>query len=72
MAEKAVAPKVAAVKVPAATPPARQQLVAAKPPRPAPKTAREQAVASLDRSLLRDSSFGDLMKGVRAEARRAR
>lgn len=71
-ADKAVAPKVAAVKAPAAMPPARQQVAAAKPPKPAPKTAREQAVASLDRSLLRDSSFGDLMKGVRAEARRAR
>lgn len=37
-----------------------------------PKTAKEEAVAMLDRRLLKDSSFGDLMKGVRAEARRAR
>lgn len=36
------------------------------------KPARAEQVAMLDRKLLKDSSFGDLMKGVRAEARRVR
>ncbi|WP_423601936.1 hypothetical protein [Sphingomonas sp. MS122] len=45
---------------------------APKPARAAPRTPREEAVAMLDRKLLKDSSFGDLMKGVRAEARRVR
>jgi hypothetical protein len=34
--------------------------------------ARDEAVAALDRKLLKDSSFGDLMQGVRAEARKLR
>lgn len=54
---------------------ARPQLAAAiapKPAKPAAKTPKEEAVAMLDRRLLKDSSFGDLMKGVRAEARRTR
>jgi len=78
VAEKAVAGKVAAAvvvkSVPAAVASKPQQVaaVAVKPAKPAVKTQREQAVAMLDRSLLKDSSFGDLMKGVRAEARRAR
>lgn len=45
---------------------------AAKPVKAAAKTPREEEVAMLDRKLLKDSSFGDLMKGVRAEARRVR
>ncbi|HEY0624913.1 hypothetical protein [Sphingomonas sp.] len=76
VAEKAAAGKVAAAVVAKAAPAAasRPQLAAAvmpKPARPAVRTRREE-VAMLDRSLLKDSSFGDLMKGVRAEARRAR
>ncbi|HSX55672.1 MAG TPA: hypothetical protein VLG14_10265 [Sphingomonas sp.] len=60
---------------PAAAVASKPQLAASaavKPVKPAVKTRREEAVAMLDRSLLKDSSFGDLMKGVRAEARRAR
>lgn len=77
VAEKVVAGKVAAAVVAKAVPAAasKPQLAAAavsKPVKPAPRTRREEAVAMLDRSLLKDSSFGDLMKGVRAEARRAR
>ncbi|WP_343521177.1 hypothetical protein, partial [Sphingomonas sp.] len=45
---------------------------ASKPAKAAPRTPREAEVAMLDRKLLKDSSFGDLMKGVRAEARRVR
>lgn len=71
-AQKAVA--VSTVKaVPAPVGAAKPKLAVAAVARPPkPKTAKEEAVAMLDRSLLRDSSFGDLMKGVRAEARRAR
>lgn len=43
-----------------------------KPAKAARKAPKEEEVAMLDRKLLRDSSFGDLMKGVRAEARRVR
>lgn len=66
VAEK-VAAKVAAVPVAVAA--------VAKPKRavaPAPVVAKDKAVAALDRSLLKDSSFGDLMQGVRAEARKLR
>lgn len=78
VAEKVVAGKVAAVVVAKAAPAAatsKPQQVAAVAPKsvkPVVKTRREVAVAMLDRSLLKDSSFGDLMQGVRAEARRAR
>lgn len=78
VAEKAIAGKVAAavvVKAPAAPVTSKPQQIAAvapKPAKPVVKTQREQAVAMLDRRLLKDSSFGDLMQGVRAEARRAR
>jgi len=34
--------------------------------------ARDEAVAMLDRKLLKDSSFGDLMQGVKAEAAKVR
>lgn len=34
--------------------------------------AKDQAVAALDSKLLKDSSFGDLMQGVRAEAKKIR
>lgn len=79
-AAKAAVGKIAvasAVKAPApvVTGSARPQLAAAiapKPVKPTAKTAKEEAVAMLDRRLLKDSSFGDLMKGVRAEARRTR
>jgi hypothetical protein len=46
--------------------------VIAKPVRTAALKAKDEAVASLDSRLLKDSSFGDLMKGVRAEASRIR
>ncbi|MFL9841398.1 hypothetical protein ABS767_10525 [Sphingomonas sp. ST-64] len=36
------------------------------------RVAKDEAVAMLDRKLLKDSSFGDLMKGVRAEATKIR
>ena len=68
----ASAVKVPAPAVVATSKPRLAAAVAPKPAKPAPKTRREEAVASLDRSLLKDSSFGDLMKGVRAEARKAR
>lgn len=69
---KPVAPK------PAASKPARKAEALASVTKPAkivpkaPKMPREAEVAMLDRKLLKDSSFGDLMKGVRAEARRVR
>jgi len=44
----------------------------AKPVRAVAGKAREQAVAALESKLLEDSSFGDLMKGVRAEAKKIR
>lgn len=69
-------PAVAATaKTPAVAVAKPEKLAAAAAPKPvkaAPKTPKEEAVAMLDRKLLRDSSFGDLMKGVRAEARRVR
>ena len=78
-APAATAEAPAAVAATAKTPPAPaakpEKLAAAAAPKPvkaAPKTPKEEAVAMLDRKLLRDSSFGDLMKGVRAEARRVR
>lgn len=40
--------------------------------KPAPVKPKDTAVASLDSKLLKDSSFGDLMNGVRAEAKKAR
>lgn len=61
---------------PAARPAAvASEIVAAavsKPVKTPADAAREEAVAMLDRKLLRDSSFGDLMRGVRAEASRVR
>ncbi|QDX25899.1 hypothetical protein FPZ54_07585 [Sphingomonas suaedae] len=36
------------------------------------RAAKDEAVAMLDRKLLKDSSFGDLMQGVRAEAKKIR
>ena len=44
----------------------------AKPVRAVAIRAKDEAVAALDSKLLRDSSFGDLMKGVRAEASKLR
>lgn len=76
VASDAVAPVKAAVaeKVAPASAPVAVAAVA-KPKRaaaPAPVVAKDKAVAALDRSLLKDSSFGDLMQGVRAEARKLR
>ncbi|MBA4763296.1 hypothetical protein [Sphingomonas sp.] len=73
-AVKPVAEKAAAAKTPSA-PVAVAAATAAKPKRaaaPAPVVAKDAAVASLDSKLLKDSSFGDLMQGVRAEARKLR
>lgn len=73
-AVKPAAEKVAVAK-PAAAPVAVAAAAVAKPKRvaaPAPVVAKDAAVASLDSKLLKDSSFGDLMQGVRAEARKLR
>ncbi|MDR6851472.1 hypothetical protein J2Y54_000965 [Sphingomonas sp. BE123] len=51
---------------------ARTVAATAAPGRAKPVAARDEAVAALDRKLLKDSSFGDLMQGVRAEARKLR
>lgn len=70
-AEKAVVAKAATATAPVAVAAA----AVAKPKRvaaPAPVVAKDAAVASLDSKLLKDSSFGDLMQGVRAEARKLR
>ncbi len=52
--------------------PASPIAAATKQARAAATTARNEVVASLDSKLLKDSSFGDLMNGVRAEASRVR
>ena len=68
-AEKAVVAKTATAPV------AVTAAAVAKPKRattPTPVVAKDAAVASLDSKLLKDSSFGDLMQGVRAEARKLR
>lgn len=44
----------------------------AKPVHAVARTAKAEAVAMLESNLLKDSSFGDLMKGVRAEASKVR
>jgi hypothetical protein len=67
--------KSAVVEKAAPAPVAVAAAAVAKPKRadaPAPVVAKDKAVAALDRSLLKDSSFGDLMQGVRAEARKLR
>ena len=67
--------KPAVVEKAAPAPVAVTAAAVAKPKRavaPAPVVAKDKAVAALDRSLLKDSSFGDLMQGVRAEARKLR
>ena len=74
------APVVAVARVAAAPAPRRAATDRAAPAAPAaatpgrakPVAARDEAVAALDRKLLKDSSFGDLMQGVRAEARKLR
>lgn len=67
-AEKAVVAKTATAPVAVAAAVARPKRAAT----PAPVVAKDAAVASLDSKLLKDSSFGDLMQGVRAEARKLR
>lgn len=66
----AATPKPAAAVKPEAKP---ETIVGAvtRPVKAVADTVKEEASA-LDRKLLKDSSFGDLMKGVRAEASRAR
>lgn len=71
-AAAAVTTKAAAPAVATARPERLASLMSKPAVKPAVKTPREEAVAMLDRKLLKDSSFGDLMKGVRAEARRVR
>lgn len=44
----------------------------AKPVKAVAVKAKDEAVAALDSRLLKDSSFGDLMQGVRAEAKKIR
>ncbi|MCP3731176.1 hypothetical protein M9978_12125 [Sphingomonas sp. MG17] len=72
----AVAPKPAAVAAAVTSAPAvKSETIAAavsKPVRAAAAKAKDEAVAALDSRLLKDSSFGDLMKGVRAEAKKIR
>lgn len=73
-AAKPVAEKATAVK-PAVAPVAVAAAGVTKSKRaaaPAPVVAKDAAMASLDSKLLKDSSFGDLMQGVRAEARKLR
>lgn len=75
VASDAVAAVKPAVEKAAPPPVAVTAAAVAKPKRavaPAPVVAKDKAVAALDRSLLKDSSFGDLMQGVRAEARKLR
>ncbi len=72
--EKAVVEKAADAKT-ATAPVTVAAAAVARPKRvaaPAPVVAKDAAVASLDSKLLRDTSFGDLMQGVRAEARKLR
>lgn len=59
------APKAVASAKPVVVPVERTERVAAV-------VVKDRAVAALDRKLLQDSSFGDLMQGVRAEARKLR
>ena len=76
VASDAVAPVKTAVAEKAAPAPVTVAAVAGAKPRraaaPAPVVAKDKAVAALDSKLLKDSSFGDLMQGVRAEARKLR
>ncbi len=75
VASDAVAAVKPAVEKVATAPATVAAAVAAKPKRaaaPAPVVAKDAAVAALDSKLLKDSSFGDLMQGVRAEARKLR
>lgn len=74
VAPKPVAPKAAVVAAVTTAAPRAETIAAAvsKPVRVAAVKARDEAVAALDSKLLKDSSFGDLMKGVRAEAKRVR
>ncbi len=66
------APAAAATARAAEAAPASPIAAATKQARAAATTARDEVVASLDSKLLKDSSFGDLMNGVRAEASRVR
>lgn len=47
-------------------------VAAARPARAVAVKVKDEKVAALDSRLLKDSSFGDLMKGVRAEAKKTR
>lgn len=74
-AVKPAAEKGVVAKTATAAPVAVAAATVAKPKRvaaPTPVMAKDAAVASLDSKLLKDSSFGDLMQGVRAEARKLR
>ncbi|MEG3179445.1 hypothetical protein [Sphingomonas sp. LT1P40] len=76
-ASDAIAPATVATVAAAVTKPAVARSdtlasVVAKPVRAAAASVKDEAVAALDSKLLKDSSFGDLMQGVRAEAKRVR
>ncbi|ODP36645.1 hypothetical protein [Sphingomonas turrisvirgatae] len=72
-AVKAIAPsKPVAVAATSPIKPATIAAAVAKPIKAVPVKAKDQAVAALDSKLLKDSSFGDLMQGVRAEAKKIR
>lgn len=71
----AVAPKPAVAVAATTTPAIKSETIAAavaKPVKAVAVKAKDEAVAALDSKLLKDSSFGDLMKGVRAEAKKIR
>lgn len=70
-----IAAKPAAAAVVSAASVAKPETIAAavsKPVRAVAVKAKDETVAALDSKLLKDSSFGDLMKGVRAEAKKVR
>jgi hypothetical protein len=66
-------PAVATAVTVAAAAPIKAETIAAavsKPVKAVAMKAKDEAVAALDSKLLKDSSFGDLMQGVRAEAKK--
>jgi hypothetical protein len=70
-----VAPKPAVAVAVISAPAIKSETIAAavsKPVKAVAVKAKDEAVAALDSRLLKDSSFGDLMKGVRAEAKKIR
>jgi len=73
--KSAAAPKPAVAIAATSAPAIKSETIAAavaKPVKAVAVKAKDEAVAALDSKLLKDSSFGDLMKGVRAEAKKIR